>query len=172
MNKLLHMKSKALYIVAALFFTVNVSAATKTFTILGDQKIKAEVQGGMPLPAEKNGIKVIGAGFVMGKGELTWAFNFTSQKPVTKVSVEDVSEKAAVLLVEDEKPSLKEDMWSGQAGSIAITKADSPWIFTRGDTTKVFRFSITLSGESEPTVIYQPAVYPKDTKKLLQQFAL
>lgn len=162
------MTSQRLFLLIVVLFAASTAfAKTKTFTILGDQKIKAEVRGGMPLPAEKEGIKVEGAGFLMTDGKLVWAFNFTSQKPIMNVRVEDVSEKTAVLLVEDKTPSLKEGMWSGRANPIAINKEESPWVFTRGNTVKVFRFTVLIAGNSAPTVIHQPAVYGTEVKGAL-----
>ena len=69
------MKSRALPLLSVfLSFAVTLTfAKTKTLTILGDQKIQAEVQDGMPLPVEKDGIKVEGAGFLMAEGKLAGA---------------------------------------------------------------------------------------------------
>ena len=62
----------------------------------------------MPLLVEKSGTKVEVAGFMMAEGKLVWGFNFTSQKMIANVRVEDISGKTAVLLVEDTAPALKE----------------------------------------------------------------
>ena len=143
-------RSLPLLIVFLCFAAATTFAKTKTFTILGDQKIEAEVQDGMPLPVEKDGIKVEGAGFMMAEGKLVWGFNFTSQKPITSVRVEDVSGETPVLLVEDTAPTLKEGLWSGHGRPIVISRKESPWVFTRGTTTKVFRFTIVISRTPNP----------------------
>ncbi len=53
---------------ALLLLTVpfTAQAKTKEFTILGNQKIKAEVKRGMPLPAEKDGVRIEAAAFRTG----------------------------------------------------------------------------------------------------------
>jgi hypothetical protein len=163
----MNLRALPLLITFLCFAAATTFGKTKTFTILGDQKIEAEVQDGMPLPVEKYGIKVEGAGFMMAEGKLVWGFNFTSQKPIANVRVEDVSGKTAVLLVEDTAPSLKEGMWSGHGSPIAINRKDSPWVFTGGNTTKVFRFTVVIPGNSEPTIIHQPAVYGMQVKGAL-----
>jgi len=166
------MISKPRYLVFLLCIVTCAFAGTKEFTILGDQKIKAKVQDGMPLPAEQSGITIEGAGFALGEGKLIWAFDFSSKKPPTKVVVEDVSGKSAIVLVVDAAPKLDgEHCWSGAATPVALSKSASPWLFEPGDTTKVFRFTITLAGKTEPAVIYQPAIYPEVSKKRLRQMA-
>ena len=146
-------------------------AETKVYTILGDQKVKAKVQDGMPLPAEKSGITIEGAGFALGEGKLVWAFDFTSKKSLTKVLVEDVSGKNAITLVDDAAPKLDGDHWKGDAAPVSLSKSGCPWLFESGDTTKVFRFTVTLQGTPEPVIIFQPAVYPEETKRQLRQMA-
>jgi hypothetical protein len=165
------MKPKITYLSFLLCIATIACAATKEYTILGDQKISAKVQDGLPLPGEKNGIKVEGAGFVLGEGKLIWGFDFTSKKEPTKILIEDVSGKSAIILVDDAAPKIKGHDWSGNAAPVSLSKSDCPWLFESGDTTKIFRFTITLKGKSEPVVIYQPAVYPEATKHQLRQMA-
>jgi hypothetical protein len=165
------MKLKINHLILLLCISTVACAGTKEYTILGDQKITAKVQGGMPLPAEKDGITVEGAGFALGEGKLIWGFDFTSKKVPTKVLIEDVSGKSAIILVDDSAPTLKGHDWSGNATPVSLSKNNCPWLFEAGDTTKVFRFTIALKGKSEPVVIYQPAVYPEATKQQLRQMA-
>ncbi len=165
------MKPKITCLAFLLCIATVMCAATKEYTVLGDQKITAKTQDGMPLPAEKAGITVDGAGFFLREGKLIWAFNFTSKKAPTKVLIEDISGKSAVVLVDDSAPKLKGHDWTGNATPVSLSKSDCPWLFEPGDTTKVFRFTITLKGKPEPVVIYQPAVYPEAAKQLLRQMA-
>ena len=165
------MRNRSNYLFFLLCITTAALAGTKEYTILGDQKIKASVRDGAPLPAEKSGISIEGAGFAIGDGKLIWAFDFASKKAPTKVVVEDVSGKSAILLVEDSTPKFDGGHWTGEATPVALTKSGCPWLFEPGDSTKVFRFSVWLRGKPEPVVIYQPAVYPEETKKQLQQMA-
>lgn len=165
------MKSKIPSLLCLLFIATVACAETKEYTVLGNQKIRAKVQNGNPLPAEKNGITVVGAGFAFGDGKLIWGFDFTTRKIPTKVLVEDVSGTSAIVLVEDLAPKIKDRAWTGNATPVALSKKESPWLFEPDDTTKIFRFTITLEGKSEPVVIYQPAVYAAQTKMLLQRMA-
>lgn len=165
------MKPKVIYLTFLLCVATVACAATKEYIILGDQKITAKVQHGMPLPGEKSGITVEGAGFALEDGKLIWAFDLTSKKAPIKIMVEDVSGKISIMLVDDAAPKLNGHDWSGNATPLSLSKSDCPWLFESGDTTKVFRFTITLQGKPEPVVIYQPAVYPEATKQQLLQMS-
>jgi hypothetical protein len=163
------MKSKLTSLALVLCTASAAFAGTREFTILGNQTISAEVYAGVPKPAVQDGITVNTAGFMLGKGTLVWTFDFTSKQPVTRVVVEDVSGASAVVLVKDAAPKLEGDHWKGQAAPVALNKIACPWLFEIGDTTKVFRFSVTLKGQAKPVILYQPAIYPETTKTKVQQ---
>lgn len=159
-------------VLALIFSGAAAHGRTKEYTILGGQTIKAEVRDGMPLPAQKAGVVIEGAGFALGEGKLIWSFDFTSQTTPTRVVIEDVSGQNAQLLVNDATPKLDGDHhWSGEAAPLVLSRKDCPWLFESGDTTKVFRFSVTLLGKSEPVVIFQPAIYSAETKQQIRQMA-
>jgi hypothetical protein len=146
-------------------------AKPQEFTILGSEKIMAETERGMPLPAEKDGIKISVAAFMVGDGKLIFTFGLTSANELTSVVVEDVTESKASVLVEDNAPTLKNGYWKGNAIPLPLSKSGVPWVFTRGDTTKVFRVTAVPKSESRKLVLYQPAVYSGGTKQKLQQMA-
>jgi hypothetical protein len=163
------MKSKISCLALMLCSASAVFAGTREYTILGNQKINAEVYAGAPKPAKQDGITVETAGFMIGKGTLIWTFDFTSKETPIKVVVEDVSGANAVVLVKDTAPKLEGNRWKGRAAPLGLNKHDCPWLFEFGDTTKVFRFTITLKGQAEPVILYQPAIYPEATKTAVQR---
>jgi hypothetical protein len=146
-------------------------AKPKEFIILGGEKIKAEVERGMPLPAETDGIKIEVAAFMIGDGKLIFTFGFDTKETPQKVVVEDVTGNAPVVLVEDLAPVVQKEYWRGDAPPLQLSKNGVPWVFERGDTTKIFRFTVTLPGREQPVVLYQPAIYAGATKKQLQKMA-
>lgn len=146
-------------------------AKLREITILGGEKIKAEFQGSMPLPAEKDGIRIEAAAFMVGGGNLIYAFGFTTKKGLKKVVVEDVTNKTATVLVEDSTPKLESGYWKGEATPLPLSKSGVPWVYAQGDTSMVFRFFVTLDGATEPVVLHQPAVFAGAVKKQLQQLA-
>lgn len=159
------------YLVLLLCLATTVFAKSREFTILGGEKIKAEVERGMPLPAEKDGIKIEVAAFMIGDGKLVFTFGIDTKKTPKKVVVEDVSGRSPVVLVEDDAPVAQKDYWRGDATPLPLSKSGVPWVFERGDTTKVFRFTVTLPDREQPVVLYQPAIYAAATKKQLQKMA-
>lgn len=146
-------------------------AKPKEFTILGGQKITAEVERGMPLPAEKDGIKIEVAAFGIGDGKLVFTFGLDTKKTPKQIVVEDVSGGSPVVLVADPAPGVEKDYWRGDAAPLPLSKSGVPWVFERGDTTKVFRFTVLLPDRAEPVVLYQPAIYAASTKKQLRKMA-
>lgn len=159
------------YIALLFCLTAAAFAKPKEFTILGGEKIKAEVERGMPVPAEKDGIKIEVAAFMIGDGKLVFTFGFDTQKTPKKVVVEDVSGSSPVVLVEDSAPVVKKNYWRGDAAPLPLSKSGVPWVFERGDTTKVFRFTVTLPDQEQPVVLFQPAIYASTTKKQLEKMA-
>lgn len=157
------------YALLSLCFIAVVSAKTKEFSIAGGEKITAAYDRGMPLPAEKAGIKIEVAGMMVGDGKLTFTFGFTTKRPLKKVVVEDVTEARAVPLVEDNSPSVDGTYWKGDAAPRPMARDTLPWLYARGDTTKVFRFTITLADQPQPEVLYQPSVYARAVKRQLLQ---
>ena len=166
MNKIL------LWLSLALTMAAPLAARSKEFTILGREKIKAQVQDGMPLPAEKDGIRIEAAALGMSADGLQFGFMLTSGQALSSVVVEDVSGASAVVLVQDLAPTLnRKNLWLGRAKTLPLTPAGVPWLFARGDTTMVFRFTVGLAQTKRTVVLYQPAVYSAEAKQLLRSQA-
>lgn len=146
-------------------------AASQEFTILDGKKVTADMSNGLPRPAEKDGIKIEVAAFMIQEGQLIYTFGFTTEKKVQKVTVEEVSGSRAIPLVADTSPELENAYWKGDAKPLPLNKSGVPWIFEKGDTVKVFRFSVTLAGAAAPIVLHQPAIYGAAAKTQLQQLA-
>jgi TonB family protein len=139
------------------------------FTILGTQKILCEVDGQTPSLAGKDGVKVRQPAFVAREGEFAYQFAIDAGVGVTKIIVEDVSESAARILLEDSSPKVEGGYWMEVSTPMVLSKQNLPWIYERGDTTRVFRFTISISGKSDPVVLYQPVVWKLEAKKYLRK---
>jgi hypothetical protein len=120
------------------------------------------------LPAEKDGVRIEAAAFRTGDDGLEFCFLFTTRRAPVNVLVEDVTGGTPITLVDDPTPVLDKGAWEGIAKTRPITPAGVPWMFEDGDTTMVFRFTVTLPGRKDPTVLYQPAVYSAATKRILR----
>jgi hypothetical protein len=147
------------------------SAKPQQFIVLGGEKIIAEVEEGVPLPAESRGVKIEVAGFEIIEGRLVFTFGLSTTLEVTRVFIEDVSGSEAVALVEDPSPVLNDGYWRGDAKPLSLSKSGVPWVWQRGDTTKVFRFTVGVRGAERPIILNQPAVYSGSVKKQLRKMA-
>lgn len=159
----------ALILTAAL----PVVASTKTLTVLGDQKVKTKWDGNMPKAMSTRGIETNVTGIIISGGKLipTFGFDCSTKKKLLKVRVEDVTGKEALLMVEDQAPVLEDAHWKGNSAPRDITPEGVPWLYARGDTLTVFRFTVFLDGDVQPVVIYQPSVFTESSKDQLRTIA-
>lgn len=100
-----------------------------------------------------------------GNKYLRWAFVFALKRPaqLRSVRVEDVSDPAATLLINDQAPATTTNQWTGFGGLIEASATGIPWLFNNSDTTRVFRLTITeMSGQSY--VLYQGESFPARRK--------
>lgn len=147
--------------------------STKTLTILGGTKIKAEFEHGMPRANESHGVKTEVTGFAIDHKKVVPAmgFSYSGTSKLLYVAVDEVSGPSPVRMVEDLTPKLERNFWKGSGAPRALNKEESRWVFERGDTLVVYRFTIRLEGSNDDVVIYQPAVFAEGTKKMLRQLA-
>ncbi len=125
----------------------------------------------LPKPVENEFIKVEVAdlGLEIPKGDanalLWYPFMFQLKKPLTltRVLIEDVSEKTPIVVVDDRKPNTSNSRWRGNSPKRAATKENYPWLFNFFDTKLVFRITVWSKEQSE-MVLTQKASYPGRTK--------
>ncbi len=100
-----------------------------------------------------------------GRNFLRWQFTFRTKQPtiLRRVQVEDVSENASVLLVDDRHPSVDGIEWSRHSELTPATPTDTPWLFDYHPTLRVFRFTIT-EGNGRRSVLYQAALFNRKAK--------
>jgi hypothetical protein len=151
--------------------TFGLNASPKEFTILGNQKIVCEVDDQTPSLAEKDGIKVRQPAFVAREGEFAYQFAVETAMSVKKIVIEEVSDSTARVLIEDFAPRIDSGYWMGVTTPIGLSKQSLPWIYERGDTTRVFKFTISISDKSDPIILHQPVVWKLAAKKYLKKLA-
>jgi hypothetical protein len=143
-------------------------AATRTVTILDGQKISVAWNGDQPDLVKDGDVRIITAGVGVRGGKLfhEFAFLYSQAAKISKVLVEDVTGNMPVVMVEVASPVLEEKRWYAETKPLALKKDLLPWVFQRGDTTKVYRFTISLENESKPMVIYQAAIFSAGAKSM------
>ncbi len=138
--------------------------------------ISLPIAAGGPLPAEKEGYKVMGAGTMteIKKGnpeqsELKWHFSFVTQlaPKIERVMVEMVSPSGELTsVVNDQAPVLiNSGTWVGQSKPSAMSQKALPWLYMSGDSTFLFKFTIFEAGKA-PVVLYQPSITTQGVKKI------
>jgi hypothetical protein len=105
-----------------------------------------------------------------GRIFMRWVFGIHFKQPTMarNVRVEDVTDKKSVLLIEDDSPNVTADLWTGRGNAIPFTAEYLPWLFQRGDSTRVFHIVIReKSGSSYD--LYQGALFSADKKNLMRK---
>lgn len=128
-----------------------------------------------PLPAENDDYKIevagVSASLTNGKpaeSKLNWGFGLTVKNSVEleSVTVERVTETGALEpLVKDQTPTLKGNAWMARTAPVPMTREAVPWLYTKGDSAFIFKFTIRAKG-GESTVFYQPSVISAGAKSM------
>ncbi len=79
---------------------------------------------------------------------LAYLFAFVLKQPiqVTRVRVEDLTDKQPVLLVDDRAPNITGNRWTGGNRALPMTRANFPWIFDDFLTSRLFRITVLDQG--------------------------
>jgi hypothetical protein len=132
--------------------------------------------GSQPRPRENDLFKMEVAGFVVSRSasgpQLKYIFGFATKKPgqITRVKVEDITERESIVLVDDKEPKIEKNRWSGHSAITPVTSEKTPWMFDNRTTKMVFRITVSTA-ESDDKEVVQPATYPASAKKMMLQIA-
>jgi hypothetical protein len=147
-------------------------ASPRSYTIAGGEVVQLQVAPGGALPSQTKNTKVEVAGFMIDgdKAEITYVFGFTSQsgKPLQRVTVEDVTGRTAVPLVDDRSPALDSRYWKGFSTPSKAGGDTLAWLQVSGNTEKVFRFIITFT-DGQTETIHQASVWSGQAKSLIKK---
>jgi hypothetical protein len=132
--------------------------------ISGGQTVTVILTSQGPVPAENDDFKVLMANMFpnVEKKQLIYTFGLLAKKGKAPrhVSIEDVSEEKAELLLEEAEPKLDDKQtWRRDA---APKTGDDPrlaWLYHEGNSTRIFRFTI-VTEDGRRLVMHQATVYP------------
>jgi hypothetical protein len=123
--------------------------------------------------AENDRVIVANAGLqpmtLDGNYYLRWSFAIRPKQAnaLSSIRIEDVTDPAPLLLVNDVAPQLDGGQWNETAGLMPLSAASVHWLFEPNDTVRIFRITITgLDGRSDP--LEQRVGYSQDAKKALR----
>ncbi len=131
---------------------------------------------GPPRPRENEFFKMEAAGFSVGRSsagpELNYEFTFLLKQRIqlTRVKIEDVTDKNVVLLIEDKQPKIKDNRWNGNTPASLVTPTTFPWMYDNKTTKKLFRVSV-VTGQHSEMVLTQPATFSASTKRAMLEMA-
>lgn len=144
------------------------------FKIDGGKAISLPMVRGGALPAENEDYKIEVAGYLASlkpgdasQSEIRQSFSFLAKKnPVLEsVRIEQVDpvDGRLQLVLQDDAPVLKSQSWIGKSKPVAASRDASPWLYSGGNSTFLFKFTIKAK-DSPAIVMYQPSFFNKTTK--------
>jgi hypothetical protein len=141
--------------------------------IAGGQTVQLERQGTGFKPAEDDRIIITEASLqavnLDGKNYLRWNFVITPKQTTTlsMIRIEDVSDSAPLIMVNDVSPQLEAGKWTETAGLMDVSGPSVRWLFQANESIRVFRFTITeMDGQSK--VLYQGVQYAPASKEAIR----
>jgi hypothetical protein len=149
------------------------SPAGLSVPIAGGQTVRLERQGTGFKHAENDRIIITEASLqavnLDGKNYLRWNFGITPKQTTTlnMIRIEDVSDSAALIMVNDLAPQLDAGKWTETAGLMDVSGPSVRWLFQPNESVRVFRITISkMDGQSE--VLYQGVQYTPTSKEAIR----
>lgn len=94
-------------------------------------------------------------------------FDRSGGPPPRSIRVEDVSEEAAHVLVEDAKPEIKGQEWTGVSAQFAFADPELKWVGYLDESFRVFRFTV-VRADGTTVVLHEPLMVPAFFKTMLR----
>jgi hypothetical protein len=149
------------------------SSSRLSVPIAGGQSVHLERQGTGFKNAENDRVIMTEASLqavnLDGKNYLRWNFAITPKQTTTlnMIRIEDVSDSAALIMVNDVAPRLDAGKWTETAGLMDVSGPSVRWLFQPKESVRVFRITISeIDGQSE--VLYQGVQYTPASKEAIR----
>jgi hypothetical protein len=141
--------------------------------IAGGQTVQLERQGTGFKHAENDRVIITEASLeavnLDGKNYLRWNFVITPKQTTTlnMIRIEDVSDSAPLIMVNDVSPQLETGKWTETAGLMDVSGPSVRWLFQANESVRVFRITINeMDGQS--AVLYQGVQYTPASKEAIR----
>lgn len=148
------------------------------FKVDAGKTISLPVTRAGALPAENEHYKIEFAGFSASvkkgnpaESELVWGFGLSVKNAIelASVMIEVVTTNGELKkVVEDRTPTLNGKGWTGRMPPLPMTRDAVPWLYKKGNSTFVFKFTIQAKDGSS-AVLYQPSVISSGAKSMYLQ---
>ncbi len=137
---------------------------------LGDgESIKHLYEDGVPVLSQNEHVAIELAGYQLGSDEqgITWRWALTLRlkpNPPVVITVSDVTEKRALLLIDDSQGYFAGKRWFGQSEKFRPNSDLVPWLYESGTTQRIFRLDMRLPNGAIK-VLHQPVIYTPESKQ-------
>ena len=140
-------------------------------TIAGGQEVTIPLGSHGIEPARAEGLQVDFASCTLNnEKKLLYGFALSDSQGRTlrRIRVEDVSEDAPILLVDDAQPTFKDKKWIGSSKPFEPSDPAVAWIATITNTLRVYRFTVTLP-DGRDVVLLQGSMFLNPMKAAIRQ---
>lgn len=141
-------------------------------TIVGGEKVRVPFGRGGPEMTNEGGVQINLASYTLNaEKKALYVFEFTDSRSraLRRVLVEDVSDTAALTLVDDAAPVLAANgRWHGETPTLEWSDPRLGWLATISNSLRVFRFTLTFA-DGQTLVLLQGAFYPAGLKAATRQ---
>jgi hypothetical protein len=141
-------------------------------TIAGGEKVRVPLGRGGPVLTNEAGVQIDTATFMPNPDKkIVYIFAFTDSRSraLRSVRVEDVSDEAAVTIVDSAQPKLSPGgQWQAESEPLDLSDPRLSWFATITNSLRVFRFTLTFS-DGQTLVLHQGAMFPAGMKAAVRQ---
>ena len=149
------------------------SPSSLSVPIAGGQTVRLERQGTGFKHAENDRIIITEASLqavnLDGKNYLRWNLVITPKQTTTlnMIRIEDVSDSAPLIMVNDVAPQLGAGKWTETAGLMDVSGPSVRWLFQANESVRIFRITINeMDGQS--AVLYHGVLYTPASKEAIR----
>ena len=141
--------------------------------ITGGQTVNLQRQGTGFKPAENDRVKITGASLqavnLNGNTYVRWAFSIRPKqaRELSTIRVEDVTDPAPLLLINDVAPQPDGGQWTENGGLMELSSTNAQWLSEANETVRIFRFTFN-EPDGRSYVLYQGVLYSPAAKKALR----
>jgi hypothetical protein len=141
--------------------------------IAGGQSVSLNRQGPGFKPAENDRVVITDAGLQTvnfdGNYYVRWSFSIRPKQAVelSAIRIEDVTDPAPLLLVNDVAPQQDGGKWTENAGLMELSSTSVRWLSEPSQTVRVFRFTIN-EADGRSYLLYQGVLYSPASKDAIR----
>lgn len=140
--------------------------------IAGDERALVTFGSHGPVMVSEGGIRIVRAGMEVNAAAkaVNYVFDFTVSdgRPPRNVTVEDVTDSDAVMMAEDDRPSLADKHWHFVSPSMTSTDSSLGWLLNIEQTMRIYRFTV-VTADGRKVVLYQAEPYSQPLKSAIRK---